>query len=155
MDAPQGASSAVRSAPHHVGAEFSASLPAVAGGISSFNTNFSNIPAPISICAEGAASRVGFYGAAPADASHGASLAARAAPPHSGAGALPQLAAMADEGFGYQPYATNTPLSEVAGRPAREPHGMDLPNAFTRHPAGWVPRLTHSLPPFRPPEPRT
>ena len=56
MDAPQGASSAVRSAPHQVGADFSASLPAVAGGISSFNTNFSNISAPISICAEGAAS---------------------------------------------------------------------------------------------------
>ena len=98
MDAPQGATSAVRPAPHHVGAEFSASLPAVAGGISSFNTNVSNIPAPTPIGAEGADSRAGFCGSASTGASHGASPAVRASSQPLGAEFCAQLPALADWG---------------------------------------------------------
>jgi hypothetical protein len=62
-----------------VGAELSASLPALAGGISSNNNYSSNTPAPTPIGAEGAVSRAGFCGAASAGAPQGAYLAARAA----------------------------------------------------------------------------
>ena len=62
-----------------MGAELSASLPALAGGISSNNNYSSNTPAPTPIGAEGAVSRAGFCGAASAGAPQGASLAARAA----------------------------------------------------------------------------
>ena len=41
---------------------------------------------------------------------------------------------MAMDICGYQPYATNTPLSEVAGRLAPEPHSMDFLNAFQQAP---------------------
>ena len=135
-DAPQGASSAVQLAPHHVGADCAGSSPsAVAGGPSSYTTNISsNISAPTSIGSEGAASRVGFYGSASAGASYGSSLAARAAPTYLGAGVLPHPATLADEGVSYLPYSTNTPSSEVVGRLAPEPRSMDLPHAFQRAP---------------------
>ena len=94
MDAPQGASSAVRPAPHHVGAEFSASLPAVAGGISSFNNNNSS-PNPTAHVAEGAVQRAGFCGTAPMDAPQGASSAVRPAPHHVGADFSASLPAVA------------------------------------------------------------
>jgi hypothetical protein len=63
--ASHGASFAARSASQPLGAEFCAQLPALAGG-SSTPHNFSSAPA--SFGAEGAASRTGFCGAAPAGA---------------------------------------------------------------------------------------
>jgi hypothetical protein len=91
-DASQGASSAVHSASQHVGAEFSASLPAVAGGLSSINNIHSN---PTALVAEGAEQRAGFCGTAPTDAPPGASFPTRSAFQHTGAESRAQLPAVA------------------------------------------------------------